>query len=62
MNIGSSDAVEGNFPRLTAAAFTEGIPPGVSHVFYTLALAAFAKYLMASSPTAPTWQWIRSTL
>jgi Putative PD-(D/E)XK family member, (DUF4420) len=42
--------VEGAFPRLTAAAFAGGLPPGVDHLTYTLDLAACAPWRVATAP------------
>ena len=54
--------VEENFPRLTPATFTTGVPPGISHVSYTLAMAACARHLVARSPTEAAWTTVRRTL
>jgi hypothetical protein len=55
-------AVEGDFPRLTASSFSKGLPAGISHVSYTIALAACAKHLLASSPSESVWRHMRATL
>lgn len=43
--------VVGEFPRLTAASFDAGLPPGIGEVSYKLQMAACEPWLRASSAT-----------
>lgn len=43
--------VDISFPKLTRATFSEGLPPGVDDVSYSIDTAVCADWLVASSPT-----------
>jgi hypothetical protein len=43
--------VDGAFPRLTRASFTEGPPPGVDDISYSLDLVACREWRVATEPS-----------
>lgn len=49
------------FPRLTQESFSDGIPPGIDNVAYTLNLAACADWRIATAP-GPESTKLRNTL
>jgi hypothetical protein len=50
------------FPRLTPGTFPEGPPAGVDNVTYTLDLAACGNWRIATKPTDPAAETLRSAL
>lgn len=54
--------VDGDFPRLTRDSFGAGLPAGVSDVSYAIAMAACAKFCIATSPAEASWTRVRATI
>jgi len=54
--------VSGDFPRLTRSSFDGGVPGGISHVSYAVAMAACSEFRIASAPADDSWLRARSTL
>jgi hypothetical protein len=53
--------VEGDFPRLRADSFSDGVPAGIDRIAYTLDLAACADWLVATEPGTES-QALRATM
>lgn len=48
--------VDGDFPRLTASSFPDGLPAGVSNIRYSLAMSACSYWLTATRPEDASWR------
>ena len=52
--------VDGSFPRLTAASFPMGLPPGIHAVSYRLSMAPCVDWRIASSPQDPEATFLKA--
>jgi len=53
--------VDESFPKLTAATFNPGLPPGIGDVSYTLSMAGCSAWRIATSPSASTALFLQHT-